>query len=69
MKQSFSRPLLARDRITKPFAKKEGWDDYTGWFEWIVNKETGQQWNVGRDYDFEGYVDVLNKDIADGKFK
>jgi hypothetical protein len=63
------RVIPAKDRIIKPFAKEEGWDDRTGWFEWIVNKETGQKWNVGREYDFEGYVDVLNIHILDGKFK
>jgi hypothetical protein len=61
--------MLARDRIIKPFAKIEGWDDNSGWFEWVVNKETGQKWNVGRDYDYEGYVTDLNAHIANGKFK
>jgi len=67
-KKSISAPLLARDRISKPFAVEDSWDDKRGFFQFLVNKETGQKWDIGRDYEYEGYVNDLNRDIASGKF-
>lgn len=66
---NLSRPLLAADRITKPYAIEDSWCDKRGFFQYLVNKETGQKWDIGRDYEYEGYVNDLNCDIENGKFK
>jgi hypothetical protein len=61
-------PVLARDRIVKPYKIEDGWCDKKGFFQWLVNTETGKKWDIGRDYEYEGYVKDLNRDIANGKF-
>jgi hypothetical protein len=58
----------AAERLVKPFALKTDWEEKRGWFQWLVNQDSGQKWDVGKQYDFEGYVDVLNADIQRGKF-
>lgn len=58
----------AKERIRKPFTLEEDWDETRGWFQWVVNKDTGKKWNVGIQYDFEGFVDVLNTHILQGRF-
>lgn len=60
--------LLARDRVKKPYAIVDSWCDKRGFFQYLVNKETNQKWDIGRDYEYEGYVEDLNRDIANGKF-
>lgn len=66
--KSFSAPLTARDRITKPYAIEESYSDNRGFFQILVNKDNGKKWDIGRDYEYEGYVNDLNRDIAKGKF-
>lgn len=60
--------LPAKDRILKPFVVVNRVDDKTGFYQVIRNTETGKEWNVGREYDVEGYVLTLNRDILRGKF-
>lgn len=58
----------AKDRIVKPYIVEDSWCDKRGFFQFLVNKETGRKWDIGRDYEYEGYVNDLNRDIANGKF-
>lgn len=60
--------LPARDRIIKPFVVLDRFDMNSGFYQVVKNKETGQEWNVGRTYDVEGYVLTLNRDILRGNF-
>lgn len=61
-------PTLAKDRITKPYAIEDSWCDRRGFFQFLVNKETGKKWDIGREYEYEGYVADLNRDIANARF-
>lgn len=47
---------------------EDRWDEKDGWFQVVINKIKGVEWNVGKDYDHDGYVERLNNDILDGKF-
>lgn len=60
--------LDARKRITEPFWKEDRWDDKRGFYQVVINKAIGQEWDVGTKYDVEGYIKQLNKDIEAGMY-
>jgi len=59
----------AKDRIIKPYELHDRWCDKRGFYVVLVNTETKKEWDVGTKYDYEGYVNDLNKDILTNKFK
>ncbi len=58
----------AKDRILQSHTIEDRFDQRWGFYQVVINKETKQEWNVGRTYDFEGYVNKLNRDIIAGLF-
>jgi len=60
--------LPAKERIIVTHTIEDRWDDKTGFYQVVINKIKGVEWNVGTKYDYEGYVKDLNEDILQGKF-
>lgn len=60
--------LPAKERIIVTHSIEDRWDDKIGFYQVVINKIKGLEWNVGLEYDYEGYVSKLNEDILQGKF-
>lgn len=58
----------AKDRIIVTHSIEDRWDDKIGFYQVVINKIRGLEWNVGTKYDYEGYVKQLNEDILQGRF-
>jgi hypothetical protein len=58
----------SKDRIIVTHTIEDRWDDKYGWHKVVINKIKGLEWNIGKEYDHDGFVNRINTEILQGKY-
>lgn len=66
---SMVAPVIpAGGRVTPSHKLETRWDQKRGWYQVVVNKMNGKEWDVDRSYDHDHWVRRLNEEVARGMY-
>lgn len=68
MPGTVSPVIPAGGRVTPTHALETRWDEWKGWYQVVVNKTNGKEWDVGKSYDHDRWVARLNEEITRGVY-
>jgi len=60
--------IPAAGRVVSSHKLESRWDQTRGWYQVVVNKENGKEWDVDKSYDHDGWVCRLNEEVARGMY-
>lgn len=60
--------LPAYLRVNQEYKFEDRFSKEEGFYQVVIHKKSGKEWNVGREYDHEGYVDRFNVEVERGMF-
>jgi hypothetical protein len=68
MPGTVSPVIPALGRLVETHTIESRWDMKKGWYQVVINKTNGKEWDVGKTYDHDGWVKRLNEEVGQGMY-